>query len=129
MFSIKQPVFFICIDWDKMISFTNKKEIAFDPITKFPPVQRDLSVVLDKQVTYQQVEELVKSLHLYSLENFQLFDVFENEKLGKDKKSLAFNFIFLDKEKTLTDKEIENMMNKIITVLENKLNAIIRRNA
>ena len=129
MFSIKQPVFFICIDWDKMISFTNKKEIAFDPITKFPPVQRDLSVVLDKQVTYQQVEELVKSLHLYNLENFQLFDVFENEKLGKDKKSLAFNFIFLDKEKTLTDKEIENMMNKIITVLENKLNAIIRRNA
>jgi len=129
MFSIKQPVFFVCIDWDKMISLTNKKEITFDPVTKFPPVQRDLSIVLDKQVTYQQVEELVKSLHLYNLENFQLFDVFENEKLGKDKKSLAFNFTFLDKEKTLTDKEIENMMNKIITALENKLNAIIRRNA
>lgn len=129
MFSIKQPVFFVCFDWDKMISLINKKEIAFEPITKFPPVQRDLSVVLDKQVTYQQVEELVKSLHLSNLENFQLFDVFENEKLGKDKKSLAFNFTFLDKEKTLTDKEIEGMINKIIAALENKLNAIIRRNA
>ena len=128
-FSIKQPVFFVCIDWDKMMSLVNKKEIIFETITKFPPVQRDLSIVLDKQATYQQVEELVKSLHLYSLENFQLFDVFENEKLGKDKKSLAFNFTFLDKEKTLTDKEIEGMMNKIIAALENKFNAIIRRNA
>ena len=129
MFSIKQPVFFLCIDWEKVIALTQKNNIAFEPIAKFPQVQRDLSIVLDKTINYQQVQELVTSLHISKLESLQLFDVFENEKLGNDKKSLAFNFTFLDKEKTLTDKEIESMMNKIIGALENKLNAIIRRNA
>ncbi|HUZ59928.1 MAG TPA: phenylalanine--tRNA ligase subunit beta [Hanamia sp.] len=129
VFSIKQPVFFLYFDWLKLMSFTQKQDISFEPILKFPQVQRDLSVVLDKNVSYQQVENLVKSLQLSKLRNIQLFDVFENEKLGADKKSLAFNFTFLDKEKTLTDKEIDTMMNKIITLLENQLNAVIRRNA
>ncbi|MEO9070202.1 MAG: phenylalanine--tRNA ligase subunit beta [Ginsengibacter sp.] len=129
VFSIKQPVFFLYIDWQKLISFTEKKDISFEPILKFPQVQRDLSIVVDKTVSYQQVENLVKSLQLSKLNNVQLFDVFENEKLGIHKKSLAFNFTFMDKEKTLTDKEIETMMNKVITLLENQLNAIIRRNA
>ena len=129
VFSIKQPVFFLHFDWLKLISFTEKKDISFEPILKFPQVQRDLSIVLDKNVSYQQVENLVKSLQLSKLKKVQLFDFFENEKLGVNKKSLAFNFTFLDKEKTLTDKEIETMMNKIITLLENQLNAVIRRNA
>lgn len=128
-FSIKQFVFFLCIDWDKLISFTQKKDISLDPIAKYPQVQRDLSLVVDKKVPYQQIEELVKSLHLSKLDRIQLFDVFENEKLGKDKKSLAISFTFSDKEKTLTDAEIESMMNKITTILVNKLNAIIRGNA
>jgi len=129
VFSIKQPVFFVCIDWEKLIELTRENNISFEPIAKFPQVQRDLSILLDKTINYQQVEELVTSLRISKLEKVQLFDVFENEKLGKDKKSLAFNFTFLDKEKTLTDKEIETMMNKIIEALESKLNAIIRRNA
>ncbi|MEO9210854.1 MAG: phenylalanine--tRNA ligase subunit beta [Ginsengibacter sp.] len=128
-FSIKQPVFFLCIDWSKLISFTQKQDISFEPIAKFPQVHRDLSLVVDKKISYQQIEELVKSLQLPKLDNVQLFDVFENEKLGADKKSLAFNFTFSDKEKTLTDKEIESLMNKIITLLETQLNALIRRNA
>ena len=128
-FSIKQPVFYLCVDWENLISFTQKQDISFEPVAKFPQVQRDLSIMIDKNVSYQQIENLVKSLQLSKLDHVQLFDVFENEKLGADKKSLAFNFTFLDKEKTLTDKEIETMMNKIITLLENKLNAVIRRNA
>lgn len=128
-FSIKQPVFFICIDWEKLISFTKNQTIVFKPITKFPKVQRDLSIVVDKTIPFAVIENLVKSLQIKKLKNIQLFDVFENEKLGKDKKSFAINFTFLDKEKTLTDDEIEAMMNKIISSLENKLNALIRRNA
>jgi phenylalanyl-tRNA synthetase beta chain len=129
-FSIKQPVFFLCIDWDKLISFTHKSsEICFEPVSRFPLVHRDLSIIIDKKVTYQEVEDLVKSLQLNKLDNIVLFDVFENEKIGMDKKSLAFNFTFIDKEKTLTDIEIENWMNKIINHLEMKLNAVIRRNA
>ncbi len=128
-FSIKQPVFFLCIDWNKLISFTNNADISFEPISKFPQVQRDLSILIDKKVSYAEIENVVKSLHIKKLKNIQLFDVFENEKLGENKKSLAINFTFLDKEKTMTDDEVETMMNKIISNLENKLNAIIRRNA
>ncbi|MEO5907991.1 MAG: phenylalanine--tRNA ligase subunit beta, partial [Ginsengibacter sp.] len=129
MFSIKQPVFFLNIDWEKLISFTTNEEISFEPISKFPQVQRDLSILIDKNRTYEDIENLVKSLQIKKLENIQLFDVFVNEKLGENKKSLAINFTFIDKEKTLIDDEIEVMMNKIVSNLENKLNAVIRRNA
>jgi phenylalanyl-tRNA synthetase beta chain len=128
-FSIKQPVFFLCIDWQKLISFTTQQEISFEPIAKFPTVQRDLSIVVDKKEQYQSIESLVSSLQLKKLIHLNLFDVFESEKLGANKKSLAISFTFLDKEKTLTDKEVDSMMNKIIALLESKLNAEIRRNA
>lgn len=128
MFSIKQPVFYLNIDWDKLISFTKNEDICYEPVSKFPPVQRDLSILLDQKIQYAEIEKLVKSLQIKKLENIQLFDVFENEKLGETKKSLAINFTFLDKEKTLTDEEIETMMNKIISNVENKLCAVIRRN-
>jgi len=128
-FSIKQPVFFLCINWQKLISLTSGKQISFEPIAKFPQVQRDLSIVVDKKINYQSVEDLVHSLQLSKLINLRLFDVFENEKLGENKKSLAISFTFSDTEKTLTDKEIDSMMNKMITHLESNLNAEIRRNA
>jgi phenylalanyl-tRNA synthetase beta chain len=129
MFSIKQPVYTLYIDWEKLISFTNNKETIYQPVSKFPQVQRDLSILIDKKVAYGEIENVVKSLQIKKLENLQLFDVFENEKLGENKKSLAINFTFIDKEKTLTDDEVETMLNKIISNLETKLNAIIRRNA
>jgi phenylalanyl-tRNA synthetase beta chain len=129
MFSIKQPVYTLYIDWEKLISFTNNKETIYQPVSKFPQVQRDLSILVDKKITYSEIENLVKSLQIKRLKKIQLFDVFENEKLGENKKSFAINFTFLDKEKTMTDDEVELMMDKIITNLENKLNAVIRRNA
>lgn len=129
MFSIKQPVFYLNIDWDKLLSLAKKEEIYYEPVSKFPAVQRDLSILLDKKIHYAEIEKLVKSLQIKKLKNIQLFDVFENERLGQNKKSLAINFTFLDKEKTLTDEEIETMMKKIISNLENKLDAVIRRNA
>ncbi|MGN6196139.1 MAG: phenylalanine--tRNA ligase subunit beta [Ginsengibacter sp.] len=129
MFSIKQPVYTLYIDWEKLISFTNNREIVYQPVSKFPQVQRDLSIVVDKKISYAEIENLVKSLQIKRLKKIQLFDVFENEKLGESKKSFAINFTFLDKEKTMTDGEVEAMMDKIITNLENKLNAVIRRNA
>ncbi len=127
-FSIKQPVYFISFDWETIMSFNKKTEIKFEPVSKFPQVQRDLSILIDKKVPYREIEELVKSLHIKRLQNIQLFDVFENEKLGESKKSFAINFTFLDKEKTMTDEEIEAVMNKIIYSIENKLNAVIRSN-
>src|SRR5690242_6758869 len=128
-FSIKQPVYFICFDWQNLLFFSNKKEITFEPVSKFPAVQRDLSILLDKNISYGQVEELVESLHIKKLQQIHLFDVFENEKLGENKKSFAIDFTFLDKDKTMTDEEIGTIMNKIISNLESKLNAVIRSNA
>jgi len=128
-FSIKQPVYFICFDWKNLLFFSNKKDITFEPVSKFPAVQRDLSILLDKSVSYAQVEELVESLHIKKLQQIHLFDVFENEKLGENKKSFAIDFTFLDKEKTMTDEEIGAIMDKIISNLESKLNAVIRSNA
>jgi phenylalanyl-tRNA synthetase beta chain len=129
MFSIKQPVYSLYIDWEKLISFTNTNDISYEPVSKFPQVQRDLSILVDKKISYGEIEKLVKSLQIKRLKNIQLFDVFENKKLGENKKSFAINFTFLDKEKTMTDDEVEAMMDKIISNLENKLNAVIRRNA
>jgi phenylalanyl-tRNA synthetase beta chain len=127
-FSIRQPVYFIDFDWDNLMLSKKKDEITYEPFARFPQVQRDLSLILDKKITYNEIEELAESLHIKKLQNIHLFDVFENKKIGEDKKSFAINFTFLDKEKTLTDEEIEAMMNKIISNLENKLNAVIRSN-
>ncbi|MEO8819302.1 MAG: phenylalanine--tRNA ligase subunit beta [Ginsengibacter sp.] len=127
-FSIKQPVYFIDFDWENLLSATKKEDVAYEPVPKFPQVKRDLSLLVDKNITYKEIEELVKSLHIKKLQSIHLFDIFENKRLGEDKKSFAINFTFLDKEKTLTDEEIEAMMTKIISNLENKLNAAIRSN-
>ena len=128
-FSIKQPVFFLCINWQELMKQVDGQKISYAPISKFPQVNRDLSILIDKKVSYQSVEEVVHSLQLPQLIHMKLFDVFENEKLGFNKKSLAISITFLDPEKTLTDKETDSMMNRIISALETKLNAEIRRNA
>jgi len=76
---------------------------------------------------YEAVEKATQSARLNKLKSVNLFDVFESEKLGANKKSMAVSFTFLDEEKTLTDKEIESMMNKIIAAYETELNAEIRK--
>ena len=127
-FSIKQPVYYIDIDWDNLLDLSSKKEITFEPISKYPHVERDLSLLVNKNIPFGEIEELVKSLHIKKMQSIRLFDVFENEKLGPDKKSLAISFTFLDTQKTMTDEEVEKMMSKIITALQAKFDAVIRSN-
>lgn len=127
-FSIKQPVFYLSINWQQLLSVTRINEISFEEIPKFPQVQRDLSIIVNKSISYQSLEESIKKLNISKLKEFKLFDVFESEKLGPDKKSLAINFTFSDKEKTLTDEETDGMMNRIITSIEKNMTAEIRRN-
>jgi phenylalanyl-tRNA synthetase beta chain len=128
-FSIKQPVFYLYINWHQLISLTQEKELAFIEIPKFPQVHRDLSIIVDKGIAYQSLENSVTSLNLTRLISVKLFDVFENEKLGENKKSLAISFLFSDREKTLTDEETDEMMARIIHAMEKDWNAEIRRNA
>jgi phenylalanyl-tRNA synthetase beta chain len=102
-------------------------KITYREIPKYPAVERDLAVVVPEQTPYEAVENGVQNLRLGKLEQVRLFDVFQSEKLGPGKKSLAINFTFQDKEKTLTDKEIDGWMQKIMTALERDLGAEIRR--
>ena len=128
-FSIKQPVYYLSFDWQFIGSLSQSMSLKYEPIARFPQVQRDLSMVVSKETKYDDVKNLVTSLQLKKLVRIHLFDVFESEKLGKDKKSFAISFTFSDKEKTLTDVETDAMMNKIITLIESQIQAEIRRNA
>ncbi|MEI9911094.1 MAG: hypothetical protein WDO71_16310 [Bacteroidota bacterium] len=96
-------------------------------IPKFPAVHRDLALIVPKQLQYEEVEKTVDKIRLNKLRDMKLFDIFESEKLGADKKSLAVSFTFLDEEKTLTDKEIDGWMNKIMASFEKDLQAEIRK--
>lgn len=126
-FAIKQSVLHADIDWNAVLKIALKHKPAFSPISKFPAVQRDIAMVATKEMKYQAVKDAVKKLNLKKLQSMQLFDVFESEKLGADKKSLAVNFTFLDEEKTLTDGEIDNWMKKIMQGLERDLQVEIRK--
>lgn len=126
-FDIKQPVFFADLNWELLSRSAAAYKPGFQAIPKFPSVQRDLAIVVGRQLSYSEVEKAVQKIKLGKLQQLKLFDIFESEKLGKDKKSMAISFTFLDEEKTLTDKEIDGWMNKIMTTLEKELQAEIRK--
>lgn len=120
-------MFFADLNWDLIVALSQSGKVQFKPLSKFPAVQRDIALVISKAVKYASVEEQIEKLKLKKLQTVQLFDIFESEKLGADKKSIAVNFTFLDEEKTLTDVEIDGWMNKIIKSLEKELQAEIRK--
>ncbi len=126
-FDIKAPVFFADLDWKGILKAYRKVHIAFKEIPKFPAVERDLALVVSKELKYEAIKMRLGGLRLNKLKEVRLFDVFESEKLGAGKKSMAINLTFLDEEKTLTDKEIDGWMQKIMASLENELGAEVRR--
>ena len=126
-FDIKQPVFFADIDWNTAMAQARYAAIRVEDVPKFPVVYRDLAIVVSSELKYEEAKKSIQKLKITQLRGMRLFDVFESEKLGSGKKSMAISFTFLDKEKTLTDKEIDGMMNEIIMALEKDLNAEIRK--
>jgi phenylalanyl-tRNA synthetase beta chain len=125
-FDLKQAVFFVDLNWDAILA-NSGKQVQFREIPKYPAVERDLAMIVPKGMKYASIKEQIGRLRLNKLQQVNLFDVFESEKLGADKKSMAINFIFQDEEKTLTDKEIDAWMNKIMITLEKELQAEIRK--
>jgi phenylalanyl-tRNA synthetase beta chain len=125
-FDVKQPVYFADFKWDIILQTVNTG-VKYKEVPRFPAVERDLAMVVTKEMKYEQIKTRINELKLKQLKNLKLFDVFENEKIGAAKKSVAINFTFLDEEKTLTDKEIDNLMNKIMNSLEKDLGAEIRK--
>ena len=128
-FDIRQEVFFADLRWQEMQQQAARSEVHFTPLPNQLPVYRDLAMVVPRTLQFQEVERAVKKIGLGKLQSIRLFDVFESDKLGQDKKSFAVSFTFLDGEKTLTDKEIDGMMKRIMLTLEQDLNAEIRKGA
>ncbi|MBV9986343.1 MAG: phenylalanine--tRNA ligase subunit beta [Chitinophagaceae bacterium] len=126
-FGIKQPVFVLDLDFEVLLDAVQQLKIRYREVNKFPEMQRDLAMVVSRGTTYESIETLVKKLKLPKLTAMRLFDVFESDKLGADKKSMAINFTFSDEEKTLTDKEVDAMIAKLVQGFETELGAEIRK--
>ena len=127
LFDIKQPVVLADFYWNNCLSAAAKNTIRFTEIPRFPVVERDLAIVIASDLNYAQVEGVIKNTKLKKLQSLALFDVFESEKIGAGKKSMALNFKFQDSEKTLTDQETDKMMSQLMTQLEKELQAEIRK--
>ena len=95
-------------------------------LSKFPMVRRDLALLLDKKVSYKEVYDLAFKTDKKLLTKVNLFDVFEDKKLGENKKSYALSFFLQNKKKTLTDKEIDKVMDKLVKTYTNQLGAQLR---
>lgn len=126
-FDLNQSVFYANFDFEALLSLSSKNKIEYSEIPKFPSVRRDLAMLLDRSVKYQQIQELAYAAERKFLKDVNLFDIYEGDKIGEGKKSYAVSFTLLDEENTLTDKQIENIMNKLITTYKEKLNAELRQ--
>jgi phenylalanyl-tRNA synthetase beta chain len=126
-FDIKQTVWYADLDWELILQLVKKLAVKAVELPKQLPVQRDLALVVPQNTAYEALEKTIRTIRLDKLKDMQLFDVFESEKLGAGKKSFAVSFTFLDEEKTLTDKEIDGMMSRIMTTMEKELSAEIRK--
>jgi phenylalanyl-tRNA synthetase beta chain len=126
-FDIKQAVVFVDIDVAALVTAAEKQKIVYTEVSKFPSVQRDLALVVDRSVTYAAIELAVGTVKLPKLTDIRLFDVFESDKLGVNKKSMALSFTFVDEEKTMTDTETDSMVAKLMGAFEKELGAEIRK--
>ncbi len=125
-FDIKQPVFYADLNWTLLLKHYPSKEVQYQEVPRFPEVRRDLALVLRRDVTFAQVEQVALQCEKKLLKSVSLFDVYEGKGIADGFKSYAASFILQDKDKTLNDKQIESAMAKIQKALETQLGAKIR---
>ncbi|MCX6280985.1 MAG: phenylalanine--tRNA ligase subunit beta [Bacteroidetes bacterium] len=125
-FDIKQDVYYGEFDWSSILSMVPVKETQYRELPRFPEVRRDLALLLDETVKFEEIENLAYQTEKKLLKHVGLFDVYEGEKLGKGKKSYAVSFTLRDEEKTLTDKEIDKCMDRLIIAFSNNFKAQVR---
>ena len=125
-FGIKQEVLFADFNWNNVISLAGKKQIKVSELPKFPAVKRDLALLLDNQTTFKEVYNLAFQSERKLLKEVDLFDVYEGDKLPEGKKSYAVSFVLQDESKTLADKQIDKIMQKLQQTFEKNLEAVLR---
>jgi phenylalanyl-tRNA synthetase beta chain len=126
-FGIKQPVYYINFDLASLLSAYQSKKVVYKEVSKYPSIERDLALVIDKAIAYEAIQASIVDAKLSALKETRVFDIFESEKLGAGKKSVAINFVFNATDKTLTDVEIDEMMKKLIQLFEKNIQAEIRK--
>ena len=125
-FGLDAPVFYAELNWTALMKVIKKNEVLYTEVPKFPAVSRDLALLVDNSVEFAQIEQIARATEKKLLKKVELFDVYEGDKLPAGKKSYAVNFILQDEEKTMGDKQIEAIMNKLIAQLKKQLNAELR---
>jgi phenylalanyl-tRNA synthetase beta chain len=123
---VKQEVLFAELNWD-LLGKKAKGLKKFQEISKFPEVRRDLSLVIDKNVTFDIVKKIALKAGGKLLQRINVFDVYQGDKIGADKKAYALSFYLQDSENTLTDKMIDKTMDRLIQTFETDAGAFIRK--
>ncbi|WP_159948508.1 phenylalanine--tRNA ligase subunit beta [Polaribacter septentrionalilitoris] len=125
-FGIKQEVLFADFNWDTILKFVGNKKIKVSDLPKFPAVKRDLALLLDSKTEFKEVYNLAFQSERKLLKEVDLFDVYEGDKLPEGKKSYAVSFLLQDETKTLADKQIDKIMQKLQQTFEKSLDAVLR---
>ncbi|MHB0755301.1 phenylalanine--tRNA ligase subunit beta [Polaribacter sp. M15] len=125
-FGIKQEVLFADINWDTVQKFSGKKNVKVSNLAKFPSVKRDLALLLNTSIAFKEVYNLAFQSERKLLKEVDLFDVYEGDNLPEGKKSYAVSFVLQDETKTLEDKQIDKIMQKLQQSFEKNLEAVLR---
>ena len=125
-FDIPTEVYFADIAWQQVMRLIRKEKVSYTDLPKYPAVSRDLALLVDKSVEFAQIETIAYQSERKLLKDVRLFDVYEGKNLPAGKKSYAVNFILQDESKTLNDKAIDAIMQKLIQNLTKQLNAELR---
>jgi len=123
---IDNPVYYADFNWNEILLQHKKHSVKFEELPKFPSVRRDLALLIDKQVKFQQIKELAFKTERKILRNVGLFDVYEGKGVPEGKKSYAVSFTLRDDQRTLKDKQIDKTMQKLVAAYKRELGADLR---
>ena len=125
-FDVKQPVFAAEINWNTLFLLVKRDKVAFKELPRFPEVRRDLALLLDESVSYSDLYRSSFKAARKLLKSVTLFDVYRGDKIPAGKKQYALGFVLQDLEKTLTDADVERIMNKLLSTFQNEYGAALR---
>ena len=125
-FGIKQPVFAAEIYWNTLLKAVKKNKVQYSELPKFPEVKRDLALLLDENVSFAELRKTALGTEKKLLKSVSLFDVYKGDKIPEGKKQYALSFVLQDAEKTLNDKAVEAVMNKLLGAFQHKHGATLR---
>jgi phenylalanyl-tRNA synthetase beta chain len=125
-FDLNQPVYYADFNWDLLMKHADKTTMQYSEISKFPGAKRDLSMIIASAVSYEQIESIAYKTERKILRDIKLFDIYQGDKIEAGKKSLAISFILQDDEQTLTDKQIDKTMERLMEAFRKEVDAVIR---